>query len=54
MALAGVPGLSAVGISTGLTALGGSMVGGLAVAVAAPAALVAGVAYLVYRITKHK
>ena len=54
VAAAGVPGLSAVGISTGLVALGGSMLGGVAVAVAAPAAIVAGVAYFAYRITKRK
>lgn len=46
---AGVPGLSAVGITTGLTALGGSMLGGLAFAVAAPATIAAGLAWLAYR-----
>ncbi|MCK6533071.1 MAG: lecithin retinol acyltransferase family protein [Polyangiaceae bacterium] len=51
---AGVPGLSAVGISSGLAALGGSMVGGLVVAFAAPAALAAGVAYAAYRLTKSR
>lgn len=54
VAAAGVPGLSAVGISTGLAAIGGSMVGGLAVAVAGPAVLVAGIAYVAYRIAKRK
>lgn len=49
---AGVPGLSAVGIATGLTALGGSMVGGLALTVAAPATIAAGVAWLVYRLRR--
>ena len=51
---AGVPGLSAVGISTGLTAMGGSMLGGVVVAVAAPAVVAAGIAYVVYRIAKGR
>jgi hypothetical protein len=49
---AGVPGLSAAGISSGLAAIGGSMFGGVVVAVAAPAAIAAGIAWLVYRLTR--
>lgn len=54
VAAAGVPGLGAVGITTGLAAIGGSMFGGVVVAMTAPAALVAGVSYLAYRIAKRK
>jgi hypothetical protein len=46
---AGMPGLSAVGISTGLVSLGGSMLGGLIITLATPIALSAGLAYVVYR-----
>jgi len=50
---AGVPGLSAVGISSGLAAIGGSMIGGVAVAVAAPAGLALGLAFLVHRLVRR-
>jgi hypothetical protein len=50
----GVPGLAADGIASGLAALGGSMVGGVIVSVAAPAVLAAGVAYLAYRLSRRR
>jgi hypothetical protein len=50
----GVPGLAADGIASGLAALGGSMLGGVAVSVAAPAVLAAGAAYMAYRISRRR
>ncbi len=52
---AGVPGLSAVGITTGLAAIGGgSMLAGTVVALAAPAVAAAAVGYFVYRLVRAK
>lgn len=50
----GVPGLAADGIASGLAALGGTMLGGVAVSVAAPAVLAAGAAYLAYRLSRRR
>jgi len=50
---AGVPGLSAAGITSGLVGVGGTMAGGVAVTVAAPIALAFVVATLVYRASKR-
>jgi hypothetical protein len=48
-----VPGLSGAGIASGLAAIGGTMVGGVAVAVAAPAVVAALFGYAVYRAARH-
>lgn len=50
---AGVPGLSAVGISSGLAALGGTMVGGLPVAGMIPAAAAVLAGFAIYRLRKR-
>jgi hypothetical protein len=49
-----VPGLSGAGIASGLAAIGGTMAGGVAVAVAAPAAVAALVGYAVYRAARQR
>jgi len=51
---AGVPGLSAVGITSGLAAVGGTMAGGVAVTLAAPVTLAFGLAWLVYRASRKR
>lgn len=49
VAAAGVPGLSAVGVSTSLCALGGGSIAiGLTAAITLPAALMLGLGFLVY------
>ena len=53
VAAAGVPGLSAVGISTGLAAIGGGSVAlGLAAALALPAVVTLGAGFLAYRLKR--
>lgn len=53
VAAAGVPGLSAVGISTGLAAIGGGSIAlGLAAAVALPAVVTLGAGFLAYRLKR--
>lgn len=49
-----VVGLSAAGISSGLAAIGGSMVGGVVVAIAAPAAVGAVFSYAIYRLSRGR
>jgi len=54
VAAAGVPGLSAVGISTGLAALGGGCIAlGLTAAIAFPAAVTFGAGWLAYRLLRR-
>lgn len=48
-----VPGLSAAGIASGLVGIGGSMIGGVVVAVAAPAIAAGALGYLAYRLFKR-
>lgn len=54
VSLAGVPGLSAAGITSGLATIGGgSMAAGIAAGVVAPAAAAVGIGYGAYKLAQH-
>lgn len=49
-----VAGLSGAGIASGLAAIGGTMVGGVVVAVAAPALIAGAIGYFAYRVARGR